>query len=37
MSVPRHHAEWLSLVEAQGAFFKHRRVIKSFPSRVRCP
>ncbi|MDJ0898798.1 MAG: hypothetical protein QNJ55_08295 [Xenococcus sp. MO_188.B8] len=31
MSVPRHHAEWLSLVEAQGAFLSIEELLKVFP------
>ena len=31
MSVSRHHAEWLSLVEAQGAFLSIEELLKVFP------
>lgn len=31
MSVPRHHAEWLSLVEVQGAFLSIEELLKVFP------
>lgn len=31
MSVPRHHAEWLSLVEAQGAFLSIEELLRVFP------
>ncbi len=31
MSVPHHHAEWLSLIEAQGAFLSIEELLKVFP------
>lgn len=31
MSVSRHHAEWLSLIEAQGAFLSIEELLKVFP------
>ena len=31
MSISRHHAEWLSLVEAQGAFLSIEELLKVFP------
>ncbi|MGB3653502.1 MAG: hypothetical protein WBA41_20120 [Rivularia sp. (in: cyanobacteria)] len=32
MSTPRHHAEWLSLIEANGPFLSLPVLLKAFPN-----